>query len=144
MPLHQCSTIVLVCRQRRFCAGIRHGNDQRPLFFPFQNQYGANKVILGAEVAEALFGAVDPIGKTIKVSGRKLEVIGVIEKTGESLVQVMNFDPVSMISYELGRKMAKPQQQPQPVFRQYLHCRQGQTGTQLNYLRDELTWYPSD
>jgi putative ABC transport system permease protein len=107
-------------------------------FSPSEYQYGANKVILGAEVAEALFGAVDPIGKTIKVSGRKLEVIGVIEKTGESLVQVMNFDPVLMISYELGRKMANLNNRNQ-FFDNTSIAVKAKPGIALNYLRDELT-----
>ncbi len=69
-------------------------------------QYGSQKTILGAEVAEQLFGNIDPVGKSIKVSGRKLEVIGVLEKEGESLVNIMNFDEVVLISYPLGKKMA--------------------------------------
>lgn len=107
-------------------------------FSSSEYQYGANKVILGAEVAEALFGAVDPIGKEIKVSGRKLEVIGVIEKTGESLVQVMNFDPVLMISYELGRKMANLTNRNQ-FFDNTSIAVKAKPGIALNYLRDELT-----
>ncbi|OGU37561.1 MAG: peptide ABC transporter permease [Ignavibacteria bacterium GWB2_35_6b] len=39
-------------------------------------------VVLGADVAEALFEFVDPIGQEIKVDGHKLKVIGVLEKQG--------------------------------------------------------------
>jgi len=63
------------------------------------------KTVLGATIAEELFGTVDPIGKKIKVSGQKLEVIGVIEKSGEGL-GIMNFDEAIMISYNFGKKLA--------------------------------------
>ena len=69
-------------------------------------QSGAPKVILGHTVAEELFGNIEPLGKKIKVGGRRLEVIGVIEKAGESLIGIMNFDEVIIISYELAKKYA--------------------------------------
>jgi len=69
-------------------------------------QYGANKVIIGNKVAEELFGAVEPIGKEIKMMGRKVEVIGVLEKSGESLINIMNYDESILVSYELGKKIA--------------------------------------
>ncbi|OIN58727.1 ABC transporter permease [Arsenicibacter rosenii] len=45
-----------------------------------------NIVIIGAEVAEKVFGMVSPVGKTIKIGGSKFTVIGVQEKKGASLV----------------------------------------------------------
>jgi putative ABC transport system permease protein len=75
-------------------------------FSPSEYQYGANKVVLGANVAAQLFGQIEPVGKNIKVGGRKMEVIGVLEKSGESLVNVMNFDDGMLISYEFARKIA--------------------------------------
>ncbi len=69
-------------------------------------QYGANKVIIGYTVAEELFGAIEPIGKEIKMLGRKVEVIGVLEKSGENLFNIMNYDESVLVSYELGKKIA--------------------------------------
>lgn len=43
-------------------------------------------VIIGARIAEGLFNNIDPVGKEIKVAGRKATVIGVIKKEGESLL----------------------------------------------------------
>ncbi len=68
---------------------------------------GSNKVVLGYTVANELFGNVEPLGKKISINGIKLEVIGVIEKGGEDLVQVMQLDEVVLISYNLARKFAK-------------------------------------
>lgn len=75
-------------------------------FSPQEYQYGANKVIIGHKVAEELFGAIEPIGKEIKVLGRKLEVIGVLAKSGDNLFNIMNYDESVLVSYELGKKIA--------------------------------------
>ncbi len=75
-------------------------------FSPQEYQYGANKAIIGHTVAEELFGAIEPIGKEIKMMGRKVEVIGVLEKSGESLIKIMNYDESVLVSYELGKKIA--------------------------------------
>jgi putative ABC transport system permease protein len=42
-------------------------------------------VVLGADAAEELFAARDPIGKTVKVGGTPFRVIGVMEKQGSLL-----------------------------------------------------------
>ena len=47
---------------------------------------GYRMVLIGASIAEGLFGNEDPLGKQIKISGQKATVIGVIKKEGESLL----------------------------------------------------------
>ena len=47
---------------------------------------GYNVVLIGASIAEGLFPNEDPLGKEIKIAGRKATVIGVIKKEGESLL----------------------------------------------------------
>jgi len=42
----------------------------------------ANVAILGKQAASDLFGAANPIGETIRVGGRKFDVIGVTEERG--------------------------------------------------------------
>ena len=80
--------------------------DKGRYFSPQEYQYGANKVLVGNKVAEELFGAIEPIGKEIKLMGRKVEVIGVLAKSGENLFNVMNYDESILVSYELGKKIA--------------------------------------
>ena len=75
-------------------------------FSSLESQTGSNRVILGAEVAEELFGNIEPVGKTIRIGGRNLEVIGVLEKSGNSVINIMNFDQAALITYELAQKMA--------------------------------------
>lgn len=52
-------------------------------FTPIESQSGRNVAVIGYEIAQSLFGSNDPIGRQIKVRGRKLEVIGVFAKEGE-------------------------------------------------------------
>jgi putative ABC transport system permease protein len=89
------------------CGALFNLNYSSGRFFsPSEYNFGANKVILGSTSAEELFGPIDPLGKMIRLSGRNLEVIGVLEKSGESIINIMNFDDVVIISYQLARKMA--------------------------------------
>ncbi|MGR7813357.1 ABC transporter permease [Lacinutrix undariae] len=46
---------------------------------------GAPVIVLGNTIAENLFKTINPIGKTIRVYGRKLTVIGVLKKMGSGL-----------------------------------------------------------
>jgi putative ABC transport system permease protein len=45
-------------------------------------QHHRSVVVLGAEVADKLFGDEDPLGKRVTIAGRKFRVIGVLEKRG--------------------------------------------------------------
>lgn len=51
-----------------------------------ESQYGTPVCILGAEIAEGLFDGDNPIGKQIKVMGRRVTVIGVYKKEGEDMM----------------------------------------------------------
>jgi len=41
--------------------------------------------VIGAEVAEKLFGNINPIGRDLKIAGRNFRVVGVLEKQGKFL-----------------------------------------------------------
>lgn len=60
---------------------------------------GADKIILGHSISEELFGSLAPIGKTIKMGGRKYEVIGVLAKSGDDLINPLDFDDAVMVTY---------------------------------------------
>jgi putative ABC transport system permease protein len=47
---------------------------------------GRRVCIIGAEVADALFGVGSPLGKQIKIAGFRATVIGVLEKEGQGLL----------------------------------------------------------
>jgi len=106
-------------------------------FSPNEYHYGSNQCVIGAKVAEELFGPIEPVGKKIKLMGRSLEVIGVLEKNGEDLVSVMNFDEALLISYELGKKMANLKQTQR--FGNSVLSVKAASGVSMDELKDELT-----
>lgn len=61
-----------------------------------EDHNGRNVVILGHEVAEALFQWRDPIGQRIRIGGRRFEVIGVLERQGNFL-GIQSFDNMVII-----------------------------------------------
>jgi len=67
-------------------ATIRNMSTTRGRFISQAELEGArNVVVLGADVAVKLFGAEDPIGKTIGIGNRNFRVIGVMGKAGSLL-----------------------------------------------------------
>jgi putative ABC transport system permease protein len=55
-----------------------------------ESNSGRPVTVIGADIASSLFGTNNPLGKKIKIKGRKVEVIGVIEKEGESMMGQSN------------------------------------------------------
>ena len=46
---------------------------------------GAAVIVIGNDIANSLFGNVDPIGKTVRLYGQRFSVIGVIKKQGAGM-----------------------------------------------------------
>ncbi len=65
-------------------------------FSMFESHHGKNRAILGSEIAIQLFQEENPVGKTIKIQGKKLLVIGVFKKEGEDMFG-MNMDDQVLI-----------------------------------------------
>lgn len=61
--------------------------EQGRYFSEFESKSGAPAVILGFEIYSGLFGSASPIDKEIIVRGRKMRVIGVVKKQGESIIE---------------------------------------------------------
>ena len=61
--------------------------------------------MIGANIAETLFGNSNPLGKVFKLKGRKFFVIGVIEKEGESFLGITSNDDNCIIPYDSFRKI---------------------------------------
>lgn len=51
-----------------------------------ESNSGAPVIVLGDEISQGLFGESDPIGKKIRLYGRRLTVIGVLEKEGSNIM----------------------------------------------------------
>ena len=98
--------------------------------------YGTNKIIIGHTVAKELFGLVDPIGKTVNLSGHKMEVIGVIEKSGKDLLKVLDFDEAILIGFQTARKVANIENNH--PFGGTVNVK-AKDGVSLDQLKDDLT-----
>ncbi len=59
-------------------------------FTRFEDQMGANVIVLGHKVAETIFPYGGGVGKTIKIKGHKFKVIGVITKQGTMLMDFID------------------------------------------------------
>lgn len=55
-------------------------------FTESEGRSGAPVCILGAEIAEGLFGGDNPIGKQIKLMGRRVTVVGQFKKEGDDMM----------------------------------------------------------
>ncbi|MEN9838921.1 MAG: hypothetical protein RL177_400 [Bacteroidota bacterium] len=64
----------------------------------------ANYIVIGTDIAEALFDERDPVGQTIKVGGMRFEVIGVLAKQGKFL-GLESFDGQSIMPASTFGKM---------------------------------------
>ena len=53
---------------------------------------GMNVVIIGSKIRDDLFGQSSPIGKSIKIKGRKFYIIGLMEKQGENILNAPSND----------------------------------------------------
>jgi len=68
-------------------------------FNKIEEQNGTNNVIIGHLIAEALYGNLDPIGRSLKMLGQKYTVIGVLETEGDSEFNFISYDEVAVVPY---------------------------------------------
>jgi len=102
-------------------------------FTPTEHFYGGNQVVLGNLVAQSLFNDnIDPIGKSVKIKGRKYKVIGVIKKEGNDLINPINFDEVAILSINNTRRFSSVNWGAMIVVK-------AKEGIALDQLQDELT-----
>lgn len=73
-------------------------------FSMLESQLGSNKVIVGHKIAAELFPNInDPTGKQVKILGRKMTIIGVLEEEGESLLG-NGMDELAILPYNYMRR----------------------------------------
>ncbi len=106
-------------------------------FTMHEYESGSNRILLGYTIAEELFGTVDPVGKTVKLMGKNMQVIGVIEKAGDALVNPLDYDNTVVITYTLARQVADVRMENNPWANQ-LNIKAGE-GFTVDELRDEVT-----
>ncbi|HTB32322.1 MAG TPA: ABC transporter permease [Bacteroidia bacterium] len=68
-------------------------------FSPTEFSGGTNVAVIGADVATGLFNNDEALGKYIKVKGRKVLVVAVMKKQGESKISDINMDVSVLMPY---------------------------------------------
>jgi putative ABC transport system permease protein len=69
-------------------------------FIPKEAEMNSNSAIIGDEMAKSLFPNQNPIGKTISLKGRKLVVLGVLQRQGANLIGMPSNDVTCYIPYK--------------------------------------------
>ena len=64
---------------------------------------GAPVAIIGPVLAEELFLGENPVGKEIKLGGRKMQVIALLEKRGSSMIDFMDMDNTLIVPLNYAR-----------------------------------------
>ncbi len=85
-------------------------------FSPIESKSGRNVVVIGSKIAKDLFEGANPVGKYMELMGRKVMVIGVLEKEGKGTFDAFILDEVAILPLEyykgfidVRREMANPQ-----------------------------------
>lgn len=96
--------VVMVAGSHEFGDIFKMDFERGRYFSPLESQLGSNKVIVGHTIAKELFPNLeDPTGKEVKIMGRKLSIIGVLQEEGKSLLGD-GMDEVAILPYNYMRK----------------------------------------
>jgi putative ABC transport system permease protein len=71
----------------------------------FEHHTAKNVAVIGWQIAKDLFGTRQPVGKHIKIGGRKVKVIGVFEKEGESSIGDNSMDELIIIPVNFAKNL---------------------------------------
>ncbi len=70
-------------------------------FSPFEDEHSRSVCVIGADIASRLFRGESPLGKSVRVDGRHLEVIGVLQERAAAL----GGNPNRIVLLPLGRHL---------------------------------------
>lgn len=76
-------------------------------FLPHEIQDGLNVAIIGADIAEQLFGGRSAVGSQIRLKGYRLLVIGVMKREGSNFLGTPSADNTCLIPYHYFSKLYK-------------------------------------
>jgi len=96
-----------------------------------------NGVILGSDLAEALFQRIQPIDKEIKIGDRKYVVLGLIKKMGQ-MITGFDFDNAAIISYNYFLSFDRIDQQTNGGFADPLLMIKARSDKKFNSMKFEI------
>lgn len=71
----------------------------------FESSTGRNLAIIGDEIALKLFEGENPIGKEIKIEGRKVNIIGVAQREGSNMLGGGSLDEMVLLPLNFARNI---------------------------------------
>lgn len=108
-------------------------------FSPTEFYRGTNHIIIGHAVAETLFGEnANPLGKSIKVKGQRMQIVGVLKKEGKDLLNPIDYDDVAIIPYVTASKFLNINVSPTMKGRGSITVKAAK-GVTLEQLKNDLT-----
>jgi len=72
-------------------------------FSPYEAEGGRNLAVIGYQIGRDLFKDENPLGKTIEMTGRKIQVIGVMKKEGKGTFDSFILDDVVILPLDYYR-----------------------------------------
>lgn len=105
-------------------------------FTPSEYHKGSFCCVLGSSIAEKLFPYIDPVGRSIKVSGYKVYVTGVIKKSGNDIINPLKFDQCIVLPYSMMKKVFNTK--PDGPFSNTSVNIKARKGVDLELLRDDV------
>ncbi len=83
---------------------IRYFELERGRYFTqFESAAGRNLAIIGHEISQRLFNGIDPVGREIQISGRRVTVIGVAAREGMDMVGGGSLDELVLVPLNFAR-----------------------------------------
>jgi len=82
--------------------------EQGRFFTQFELNSGRSVAILGNELASSLFQGADPLGKDVKIAGRKVKVVGVFKKEGKSAIGDNSHDEMVIVPVGFANTIVDP------------------------------------
>lgn len=108
-------------------------------FSPTEFYRGTNHIIIGHAVAQTLFGEnTNPLGKSIKVKGQRMQIVGVLKKEGKDLLNPIDYDDVAIIPYVTASKFLNINVSPTMKGRGSITVKAAK-GVTLEQLKNDLT-----
>jgi putative ABC transport system permease protein len=96
--------VEIVCAEHSY-EDIRNFEIANGRYFSlFESNSGKNRAILGSKLAGQLFNETDPVGKEVKIMGRRILVIGVFKKEGSDMFE-MNMDDNVLIPINYAKSL---------------------------------------
>lgn len=96
--------------------------------------YGSNSVVVGYTIAEQLFGkSANALGRQVKLKGKIGNVVGVIKKQGQSMIDMWEFDQSIIMPHKFLKSMIR-EQYANPVI-----IVKGKDNVPMAELKDDLT-----